>query len=98
MTTIDLNRTAVFVRVVQAGSFTAAAKELGLPVSSVSRSVASLEEELGVRLLHRTTRRLRLTDVGQHFHQRMSTVLVEAEAATRAVKGFAAEVRGVVRI
>lgn len=98
MTTIDLNRIGAFVRVAQAGSFTAASRELGLPVSSVSRSVAALEEELGVRLLHRTTRRLSLTDVGQHFLRRMSTVLAEAEAAARAVMGFAVEARGVVRI
>lgn len=98
MTTIDLNRIASFVRVVQAGSFTAAAQDLRLPVSSVSRSVAALEEELGVRLLHRTTRRLSLTDGGQHFFRRMSTVLAEAEAAAQAVMGFAAEPRGVVRI
>jgi DNA-binding transcriptional LysR family regulator len=95
---MDLNRSATFVRVVQAGSFTAAARALGLPVSSVSRSVAGLEQELGVRLLHRTTRRLSLTDGGQHFFRRMSTVLGEAEEAARAVMGFAVEVRGVVRI
>ncbi len=98
MTTIDLNRAGTFVRVVKAGSFTAAARELGLPVSSVSRSVAGLEEELGVRLLHRTTRRLSLTDGGQHYYQRMSTVLAEAESAAHAVMGFAVEPRGVVRI
>jgi DNA-binding transcriptional LysR family regulator len=98
MTTIDLNRVATFVRVARTGSFTAAAKELGLPVSSVSRSVAGLEQELGVRLLHRTTRRLSLTDGGQHFFRRMSTVLGEAEEAARAVMGFAVEARGVVRI
>lgn len=98
MTTIDLNRIGTFVRVARAGSFTAAAKELGLPVSSVSRTVAALEEELGVRLLHRTTRRLSLTDVGQHFFRRMVTVLAEAESAARAVMGFAVEARGLVRI
>lgn len=98
MTTIDLNRISTFVRVAQSGSFTAAAKKLGLPVSSVSRSVAGLEQELGVRLLHRTTRRLSLTDGGQHFFRRMSTVLGEAEEAARAVMGFAVEARGLVRI
>lgn len=98
MTTIDLNRIATFVRVAQAGSFTAAAKALALPVSSVSRAVASLEQELGVRLLHRTTRRLSLTDGGGHFYRRMLNVVVEAEEATQAVMGFASEARGVVRI
>ena len=98
MTTIDLNRIATFVRVAEAGSFTAAAKLAGLPVSSVSRSIANLEQELGVRLLHRTTRRLSLTDGGQHFFRRMSAVVNEAEEAARAVMGFAGEVRGLVRI
>lgn len=95
---MDLNRIATFVRVAQSGSFTAAAKALGLPVSSVSRAVAALEQELGVRLLHRTTRRLSLTDGGQHFYLRMRNVVLEAEEATRAVMGFASEPRGVVRV
>lgn len=95
---MDLNRITTFVRVAQAGSFTAAAKALGLPVSSVSRAVAGLEQELGVRLLHRTTRRLSLTDGGGHFYRRMLNVVLEAEEATRAVMGFASETRGVVRI
>jgi DNA-binding transcriptional LysR family regulator len=98
MTTIDLNRIAVFVRVVEAGSFTAAAKTLGVPVSSVSRSLAHLESDLGVRLLHRTTRKLSLTDGGQHFFQRMQNVVSETEEATRAVTGFANTPRGLVRI
>ncbi len=98
MTTIDLNRIATFVRVVEAGSFTAAARKLRVPVSSVSRAIANLEWELGVRLLHRTTRRLSLTDGGQHFFQRMQTVISETEEATRAVAGLAAEPRGLVRI
>ena len=64
MATIDLNRIATFVRVVEAGSFTGAAARLGVPKSSVSRGVAHLEEELGARLLQRTTRKLMLTDAG----------------------------------
>ncbi len=98
MTTIDLDRIATFVRVVEAGSFTAAARKLRVPVSSVSRAIANLEWELGVRLLHRTTRRLSLTDGGQHFFQRMQTVISETEEATRAVTGLAGEPRGLVRI
>jgi DNA-binding transcriptional LysR family regulator len=98
MATIDLNRVSVFVRVVEKKSFTAAAKDLRVPVSSVSRAVASLEEELGVRLLHRTTRKLSLTDPGEHFFGRMHTVISEAEDAARAITGFASEPAGVVRI
>jgi DNA-binding transcriptional LysR family regulator len=98
MATIDLNRIAVFVRVVEHGSFTGAAASLHLPVSSASRSVTNLEGELGVRLLHRTTRKLILTDAGQHFFARMQAVLNEAEEASSAVAGFAGNPRGVVRI
>lgn len=95
---IDLNRVATFVRVIQTGSFTRAARELKLPISSVSRSVAKLEEDIGVRLLHRTTRRLALTDGGREYFQRMQTVLAEAEAATREVSGHAQKPTGLVRI
>jgi DNA-binding transcriptional LysR family regulator len=95
---MDLNRIATFVRVIQTGSFTLAARQLTLPVSSVSRSVARLEEEIGVRLLHRTTRRLALTDAGRQYFERMQTVLTEAEAATQAVAGQAQAPRGLVRI
>ncbi|HEY3500129.1 MAG TPA: LysR family transcriptional regulator, partial [Polyangiaceae bacterium] len=77
---------------------TAAAKVLGVPVSSVSRAVGHLEEELGVRLLHRTTRKLSLSDSGRVFFQRMQAAIAEAEEARRAVTGFATEPRGLVRI
>ena len=56
MSTIDLNRVRLFVRVAEAGSFTGAARLSGLPTSSVSRAVAALERELAVRLIQRTTR------------------------------------------
>ena len=98
MATIDLNRIAVFVRVVEAESFTAAAAALGLPTSSASRAVARLEEDLGVRLLVRTTRKLSLTDEGRHFFQRMQAVIAETEEATQAAVGFARDLRGPVRV
>lgn len=72
---------AVFARVVEAGSFTAAARALGLTPSAVSRQVARLEGTLRVRLLERTTRSLRLTEAGQAVHARCQTV----EAAARDV-------------
>lgn len=98
MARIDMNRIGVFVRVVESGSFTAAAAGLRVPTSSVSRAIARLEEELGVRLLHRTTRKLSLTDSGQHFFARMQAVVLEAEEATAAVSGLATAPRGVVRL
>jgi len=62
MMTIDLNRIRLFVRVVDAGSFTAAAAAAGLPKSSISRAVAALERDLGVRLIQRTIRRVQVTE------------------------------------
>src|SRR5688572_7869543 len=98
MTIMDLNRAATFVRVIEAQSFTGAAKQLGLPVSSVSRAVAQLEQELGARLLHRTTRKLRLTDAGERFFRRMHAAVTEASEAALEASGFAADPRGVVRL
>lgn len=95
---MDLNHVSAFVRVVQDGSFTAAAKALGLPKSSVSRSVAQLEEDLGVRLLHRTTRKLHLTDAGAAFHDRVARALTVIEEAESAASDLQRDLRGVVRI
>jgi DNA-binding transcriptional LysR family regulator len=81
---IDLNDIAVFVKVAQFGSFSRAAHSLGMPVSTVSRKVSSLEEQLGVTLLQRTTRKLSLTAQGQAYFQQCSeplTHLVDAEQA-----------------
>jgi DNA-binding transcriptional LysR family regulator len=98
MPEVDLNRIAVFVQVAESGSFTAAARRLRIPVSSVSRAIALLEEQIGVRLLHRTTRKLSLTDAGRSYHQRMQAVLVEAHDATQAIASASSELRGTVRI
>jgi DNA-binding transcriptional LysR family regulator len=98
MTTPDLNRVSVFVRVVDTRSFTAAAAALGLPKSSVSRSVARLEQELGVRLLQRTTRSIHLTDAGNAYYDRVSRALGGLEEARAAVSDMQATPRGSVRI
>lgn len=95
---MDLNRVALFVKVVTTGGFTAAADELGLPKSSVSRSVAMLEDELGVRLLHRTTRKIALTDAGQNYFDAVSPSVLALQAADEAVRDQGSEPRGVVRI
>lgn len=89
---------AVFVRVVEAGSFTAAAAALALPKSSVSRSVARLEGELGVRLLQRTTRSVHLTDAGHAYYQRVARALSGLEEAQAAVSDMQAKPRGLVRV
>ncbi len=95
---MDLNHVTAFVRVVQDGSFTAAAKALGLPKSSVSRSIAQLEQDLGVRLLHRTTRKLHLTDAGTAFHNRVARALADIDEATAAASDLQRELRGSIRI
>ncbi len=95
---MDLNRVAAFVRVIHQGSFTAAARALGLPKSSISRSVAQLEQDLGVRLLHRTTRQLHLTEAGAAFFERVEHALRDIDEATATAADTQAELRGPVRV
>jgi len=95
---VDLNRITVFVRVVEAGSFTGAAAVLGLRKSSASRSVAALEADLGIRLLQRTTRKLSLTDAGRAFYDRARDALAGLDEARNAVSSLGAAPRGLVRI
>ena len=95
---MDLNRAAVFVRVVDEGGFTAAARALRLPKSSVSRSVALLEEELGARLLQRSTRKLRMTEAGSAFYERASRGLAGVQEAAAAVADLQGLLRGPIKI
>src|SRR6478752_5335218 len=81
MGTIDLNKLSLFVAVAQAESFSEAAKKLGVPKSSVSRGVAGLEEELGVRLLHRTTRHVAASTAGAALYERVKPLLTALRAA-----------------
>lgn len=77
----DLNLLFTFIHVVQSGSFTAAARKLDLPTSTVSRHVTRLEEQLDIRLLHRTTRSLHLTEAGQLYYESGIKILDELEYA-----------------
>jgi DNA-binding transcriptional LysR family regulator len=95
---MDLNHIGIFVRVVEAEGFTDAAHSVGLSKSSISRMVSQLEEELGMRLLQRTTRQLRLTDAGQAFYARARTAVAELQEATTEVVALGEEPRGVVRM
>jgi DNA-binding transcriptional LysR family regulator len=95
---MDLNQLAVFVRVVDAGSFTAAANGLGMRKSSVSRGIARLEDDLGVRLLHRTTRKLTLTDAGRSYFERVRQSIEGVDEATAAVREMGHEPQGLVRV
>jgi len=95
---MDLNLVTAFVRVVEQQSFTSAAKALGLPKSSISRRVTELEEELGVQLLHRTTRKLALTEAGRTYFEQAERALTELQAAAESATGMDTEARGVVRV
>jgi DNA-binding transcriptional LysR family regulator len=88
----------VFSRVIEEGSFAAAARELNLSPAVVTRLVADLEEHLGVRLLNRTTRRLSLTDTGEAYLERVRHVLTEVEEAEALASASSAEPRGQLRV
>ena len=77
----DLNDLCYFAAAIDHGGFSAASRALGLPKSTLSRRIAALEERLAVRLLHRSTRRLVVTEVGRQFHAHWQAILVEADAA-----------------
>ncbi|GAA6134113.1 LysR family transcriptional regulator [Oceaniserpentilla sp. 4NH20-0058] len=98
MEQFDLNEIAIFVKVVDAGSFTGAAKSLGLPKSTVSRKITQLEERLGVRLLQRTTRTLSLTDTGSAYYNQCSRIIGDVEEANIAVTEMQSKPQGLLRI
>ncbi|WP_348946470.1 LysR substrate-binding domain-containing protein [Chitinibacter sp. FCG-7] len=94
----DFNDYVYFARVIEFGGFSAAARQLGIPKSRLSRRIAGLEERLGVRLLQRSTRKLTLTDVGQKFLGHCQALLREAEAAECVVASQRIEPAGRVRL
>jgi DNA-binding transcriptional LysR family regulator len=89
---------AVFVRVVEAGSFSAAARQLGSTASAVSRQVARLEQELSLRLLERTTRQLRLNEAGSEFYGHCRVMLDAADQALGIGERLMSSPRGLVRL
>ena len=95
---IDLNGISIFVSVVEAGSFTGGARALQIPKGSISRKVSRLEEELGVRLLNRTTRSVSLTDVGQIFYEQCRKGMAEFEYAGQLLDQVKSEPSGTLRI
>ena len=94
----DLNDLYLFTLVVDTGSFTAAGRVAGLTTSRISRRIADLEARLDVRLLHRTTRKLALTAVGELYYQHCRAMVSEAQAAADAVAQIQASPRGRVRV
>src|ERR1700732_1113844 len=96
--TMNLNSLTIFAKVVDANSFSEAARRLKMPVSTVSRRIAELEDQLGVRLLERATRNLRLTDVGsERLHQPRRSVEV-SEAIDNIASNRLSNISGLLRL
>lgn len=95
---MGLDDALIFTRVVECHSFTSAAQMLGMQKSTVSRRIAQLEERLGVRLLNRTTRKLRLTEVGQAYYERCRQIMQEFAEAEEAIMQLQSEPTGLLRI
>jgi DNA-binding transcriptional LysR family regulator len=90
----DLNALAVFAKVVEAGSFSEAARRLKMPISTVSRRIAELEDELGARLLERSTSNLRLTELGAEVLQHAARSAELSEAVDCIVSNRLSDVSG----
>ncbi|MFT6397094.1 MAG: DNA-binding transcriptional LysR family regulator [Bradymonadia bacterium] len=95
---MSLDEYRAFVRVVEDGSFTAAARSLGVSKSFVSKQISRLEDRLGVRLLNRTTRQVTPTDAGNQFHKRALAFLGEIEEAEAEAQQASASPRGTLRV
>jgi DNA-binding transcriptional LysR family regulator len=95
---VDLNEVFVFIKVIQEGSFSQAAKKLGMPNSTVSAKVSSLEKRLGVTLIQRTTRKLSITEPGKAYFKRCMQGLEEIESAENELANVQGEPHGLLRI
>lgn len=95
---MDIHQLHIFVDVVERGSFAAVARRLNLAPSMVTRAVGALEAELGVRLFHRTTRQLVLTDVGVLYHEKVCRALTELTTAGEDARDSTGVARGKVRL
>jgi DNA-binding transcriptional LysR family regulator len=95
---IDLNDVVYLARVVETGSFSAAARRLAVPKSTVSRRIARLEKDLGVRLLQRTTRKLGLTDAGELYYQYCSRALSQLDEGQRLLSHMQQAPSGTLRL
>ncbi|WP_175954683.1 LysR family transcriptional regulator [Burkholderia sp. BCC0405] len=92
-----LNDMALFVEVVKAKGFRSAAETLGMPNSTLSRRIGALEKAIGLRLLHRTTRRIELTEAGRLYFERCTRIVDEARLAHEQLGDLLAEPTGVLR-
>ncbi|MBU9264979.1 LysR family transcriptional regulator [Burkholderia gladioli] len=94
----NLNGIVAFVRTAETLSFVAAGRKLGISASAVGKTIAKLERSLGVRLFHRTTRRVTLTEEGRHFHERCHRILEELRDAEATLSASAQTPRGRLRV
>lgn len=94
----DLNDLYYFVQVVDNQGFAAASRTLGIPKSKLSRRISTLEERLGVRLIHRSTRHFTVTEIGESYYGHCKAMLVEADAAQQAIDLTRSEPQGTVRV
>lgn len=95
---MSLDDIAVFVKVVETGSFSAAARRLGSPKATVSAKVARLEKRLGLSLIQRTTRKLRVTDAGQQYFRHCAEAIREVEVAEAAIQSTSGKPSGVLKV
>jgi DNA-binding transcriptional LysR family regulator len=95
---MDLDAIAVFVRVVEAGSFSAAARRMGMPKATVSAKVARLEKRLGLSLLQRTTRKVRVTEAGEQYFRHCASAIREVEVAEAALQSASGKPSGVLKV
>ncbi len=94
----DLSGMALFVRIVEQGSLSAAGRAMGLPKATISRRLALLEQQAGAPLLARSTRSLTLTDAGRRYYERVASIVREAEAAQGELLAGNTEPSGLLRI
>lgn len=95
---MSLEGLAAFVQVVDSGGFSAAAREMGLSTSFISKQITRLENRLGSRLLNRTTRKISLTDVGRIYFERSKQIILDAEDAERSIHSLSGTPRGHLKI
>lgn len=95
---MNLNDLSLFIRVVETGSFTAAAESLNVQKSTISRRIAQLEDTLGIRLIQRTTRKLKLTPEGEELFSRAQPLVDDLEAVQDDISASRTELRGRLRL
>ncbi len=95
---MNLEGIDIFIQVVQSGSFTKAAKTLSMPITTVSGKIAALEKKLGITLIHRTTRKLQITNEGKVFFEHALRAMTEMQTAQDLITKNVSDIEGILRI